>query len=42
VLRRTDVSATQDLDEIEFPDRFESSLAEREDPLDGRVIDRPD
>ena len=42
VLRRTDVSETQDLDEIEFPPRFESSLQEGEDPPDGRVLDQPD
>lgn len=41
VLRRTNVSTTQDLDEIEFPERFESSLQERDDPPDGRVIDEP-
>jgi lipopolysaccharide/colanic/teichoic acid biosynthesis glycosyltransferase len=42
VLRRTNVSATQDLDEIEFPERFEDSLKERDDPPDGRVVDQPD
>jgi lipopolysaccharide/colanic/teichoic acid biosynthesis glycosyltransferase len=42
VLRRTNVSATQDLDEIEFPERFEDSLKERDDPPDGRVIDQHD
>ena len=40
VLRRTNVAAIQDLDEIDFPPRFETGLEQRGEPLDGRV--RPD